>query len=282
MNRKFLSPWGGLGNFLALVPVVGCISYGITMLAVGASVGRQSSTFVVAPFLVMLAAPFLGAMGWVVGRLAARILGPLTPDRWYRALKWCYPLLLVVIAGTASWQASQPIFAAERDARPRVIVNTVGLQLQDVRPAGELIQRAARVYDYLGNVNLAIPWGESRVHFATTGSSLQVTFTSSGSELQVPLPGIDYVIYVDAISLTMGNDAQPVLAMLITGRATGRRDLLAVASDSGQLLYLELLDRTWDFRFVPLAIAQSGTGDLILVGQESQQILVFAPPDSAR
>ena len=57
--------WGGLPDFCALVPVVWCLSYAITMLVVGSRIGRQSSTFAIGPFLAIIGAPFLGAVGLV-------------------------------------------------------------------------------------------------------------------------------------------------------------------------------------------------------------------------
>jgi hypothetical protein len=281
MTRKFFSLWGGLPDFFALAAVVWCLGYGLTMGVVGAHIGRQSSTFALGVFLPILAAPVLGAVGLLVGRLAAFVIGSRVPGRWVRVLKWSAPLVLVVIAGVAARQASGPLYAAERSARPRVIQNAAQIHKRAEALTAVGITRGTRVYDQLRQLNQSIPWGTGSAQLVDHGDVLAVRFAPSGRSLRIPLPGIDYITHVDAIPLQMGAGARPALALLITGRATGRRDLLAVISQAGELVYLELLDRFWNDRSVPLAIAPSAAGDEILVGSEPQHLLVFAPPDSA-
>ncbi len=274
-SRRLLSLWGGLPDFCALVPVVWCLSYSATMLIVGSRVGRQSSTFGIGIGLALLAAPLLGAVGLMLGRLARYILDPFVPGKLARLMKWCAPMVLVVVAIMASRHASGPIYAAEREALPRVIVNSAQLHKRNAGLPTDGITRAVRALDYLAKVNQPVPWGVCSAHLRNLGEALEVSFTPAGHALRIPLPGITYITSVDAIPLKMGPMARPVLALLIRGRATGRRDLLAVISESGELVYLELLDRFWNDRSVPLAIGPSPAGDLILVGSEPQNLLVF-------
>jgi len=273
--RRFL--WGGLPDFCALVPVVWCLSYAITMLVVGSRIGRQSSTFAIGPFLAIIGAPFLAACGLVVGKLSAFLLRSRAPARLTRIATWCAPLLLAMTAIVAYFHARTPLYAAERESRPRVLVNSMQIARRSAPLESANFTPATRVYDHLAKRNQPIAWGDRSVRLANPGGTLDVEFSPAAKSLQIPLPGISYITVVDAVPLAMGPRAQPMLALLITGRATGRRDLLALVSADGELVYLELLDRFWNFRQVSLAITPSPTGDLVLVGTEPQNLLAFAP-----
>src|SRR5262249_5993849 len=134
--RKFLAIPGPVPMFCALVPVVWCLTYGFTVLDVGSAIGRQSSTSgIVVGFAVLAALP-LALLGFAVGRLAEWVASAHIPGQLAKIVRWLSPLVLVLVAVTASRVASAPILAAERDALPRVIVNsaqivrgTVGLSL---------------------------------------------------------------------------------------------------------------------------------------------------------
>jgi hypothetical protein len=284
MTRRFFSLWGGLPDFFALAAMVWCLGYGLTMGIVGANIGRQSSTFALGVFLPIIAAPLLGAVGLLVGRLAASVVGARVPGRWVRVLKLSAPLVLVAIAIVAAWQASGPLYAAERAARPRVIQNSAQLHKRTGSLSADGMEPGSRVYDRLKKINKTTQWGTGSAHLVNRGDVLEVRFVPDGAALLIPLPGIDYITHVDAMPLRLGAGARPALALLITGRATGRRDLIAVISESRELVYLELLERFWNAGFwnatVPLAIKPAAAGDLILVGSEPHNLLVFAPPDS--
>lgn len=275
-RRRGLTCWGGLPDFCAVLPFVWCVSFAVTHLLVGAHMGRQSSTSGIEPFLMLLAAPFLGAVGWVVGRVTTSLLGARIP-RASATLRWKAVLLLVVVGAVAAWQAGAPILAAEHEARPRVLVNTMQIQKRTISWPATDLQRATRVYDVVGKLNSPIQWEGGSVQLVDAGDALELRAASDMAPLRIPLPGIDYIIHVDAMPLRMAGTARPVLALLITGRATGSRDLIAVVAPSGELLYLELLERFWNFREVPLAAAPSAEGDLLLVGTDAQNLLAFAP-----
>ena len=238
------------------------------MLVVGSGTGRQGSTTGIGIGLAILAAPFLGALGLGFGRLVALVVKPVQSARWLRFAGWCAPLALVAIAVVASVQASGPIHVAERQAVPRVMVNLLPLHRQGAAGPTSDMTRASRVYDHLAKMNEAIPWGDGTVLLTNAGDNLQVSFEGAGGSLLIPLQGIDYINFIDAVPMMVDASDRPALALLITGRATGRRDLLAVVSGSRELVYLELLERSWDFRSVPLAIRPSTTGDQILIGSE--------------
>jgi hypothetical protein len=174
----------------------------------------------------------------------------------------------------ASLQASGPIHAAEREARPRVLVNIAQLHRRVAGTVGSQ-QRATRVYDYAQKLNRPIPWRDASVLIADDGDTLEIRVPGARPS-HIPLRGIDYILYVDAMPLRMGAAGDPGLVLLITGRATGRRDLIAVVSPGGELLYLELLDRFWDIRQVPLAITATAAGDQVLVGTEPARMLIFS------
>jgi len=247
----------------------------------GPHIGHQSSTFVLGPVFLMMGAPLLAGAGYVFGKLLALILHAFFPHRRAWLTKRYATMGIVAIAAAAALQAGLSLVAAEHSARPRVLFNSALIQKRGIDlPAGG-VRPASRIYGFLERVDLAIPWRGDLVQLMYRENSVGVEFASSGRSLSIPLTGVDYVVAVDAIELEMGSSHRPALALLITGRATGQRDLLAVISESRELIYLELLDRFWNYSSIPLAIAPSPAGDLILVGSEPQSLLVFATQDGA-
>jgi hypothetical protein len=274
MTRRIPISPGWWPVFLALVPATGCVSYGVAIMVTGAMVGRQSSTAGIGAVLALMAAVLLAGVGLVAGRLVAHVLPEMSATaRKHRT--WIAALVLVVIAAVAYWQQAAPMLAADREATPRVLVNTVNLQrAPNAAPSGGLVN-ASRVLDSIGKVNQSIPWGQSTAHLVESGDWLEIIILPHGHRTRVALSGIDYISYVDAVPLRLGQEQRPALALLITGRATGRRDILCLIAEDGALLYQEILDRFWNFRTVPLAIAPSATGDWVLVGSDGQLPLAF-------
>jgi hypothetical protein len=275
----FLSLPAPLPAVCALVSVAWCLGYGVTALVLGAKVGRQSSTSAIAPFMLMLSTPFFAGAGYVLGKLAVLLQRALFPGKRAWLTRRRATIGLAAITAAAALQAGLSILAAERSARPRVLLNSAQIHRREVDLPANSVRTATRIYDLLGKVDSAMPWRDNLVHLVHRGNSLAVEFTPQSGSLSIPLTGIDYVIAVDAVALEMGPRGNPALALLITGRATGRRDLLAVISASRDLVYLELLDRFWNFRSTPLALAPSSAGDLILIGSEPKNLLAFAMQD---
>jgi hypothetical protein len=268
-----LSP-RGLPLFCGLVPVIWCVTYGLTLLIVGSHLGRQSSTAgIPAVFSIMAALP-LSLLGFLIGRVIALPLKHVKSARVARFSRWCALPVLIAVAVAASLQAGVPLYAAERAATPRILVNAANLQKRKDDPATLAAAQATRVYDSLGKINLPALLDGDRVQLTDRGDELELRF-EQGAPLRIPLPGIDYINFVDAIALKPVRDGSATLALLITGRATGQRDLLAVVSQVGELVYLELLERQWDFRTVSLAAAPSPTGDLIIVGLPARSRLAY-------
>jgi hypothetical protein len=265
----------GLAGFCGLAPVVWCVSYGDTILAVGGHIGRQSSTAGIPVFLSLLAALPLALVGTTVGRLLARVLGPAFQTRLRRISPWASPLVLAVIAVVASRTASGPIYAAEIASRPRVILDSAQIHRRAFNASNDGITPASRMLEPLQNLDHEISWQGGSIRVAERNAFLEVEFAPVGTSARIPLRGVDYVNAVDAIVFTMESTSRPALALLITGRATGRRDLFAVVSESGSLVYLELLERPWDLSSMPLALARSTQGDVVLVGSDSGNLLAF-------
>lgn len=280
MSRNILSRIASLPVFCAAVPVVWMLGYEFGRQVAGAAVGRQSSTFGISMFLAILFTPILALAGYGIGYmlrwLIRRILGPDPRPRWLALWRAAVCASLVLIAVVNWYRGAEPIYAADREATPRVIQNSIRLRGTSLAQSGAAVTHATRSWKYAPKVNIPVAWGEYRVSFEPLAEGLKVMFGDGGETLLIPSPGIDYMIAIDAIPVALTRDGTTALAVLVTGRATGRRDLLAVISPERDLQYLELLDRHWDFRTAPLAIAPTPAGDMILVGSDPDRLLAFA------
>lgn len=279
MNSRLQVSPGWWSVFFALVPATWCLSYGVSIMVTGARVGRQSSTTGIAVGLAFIGAIVLAGVGLIVGRIAARLI-PELPEAARRYRTRIAATVLLLVAAIAWWQASAPIHAADREATPRVIVNQVNLRGQMSATPIVDATRASRAYDYLQKIDQVVEWGSNRVQLALFDGVLEVRILPLGQSVPVPLPGIDYVRHIEAATLRLGTARQPALALLIAGRATGRRDLLCVITESGGLVYLELLDRFWNERMDALAITPSPAGDVIVVGSNPQNLLLLSPDET--
>jgi hypothetical protein len=113
--RGILSPWGGLPDFCALVPIAWCASYAITMLVLGPRAGLAGTGYAIQIGLVLMAAPVLGAIGILAGRLAQRV--PAIRS-WAAGMTRWWWLAVLVVAALASCLAIAEILAARREALP--------------------------------------------------------------------------------------------------------------------------------------------------------------------
>jgi hypothetical protein len=188
--------------------------------------------------------------------------------------KWWWPAVLIV-AALASCLAIVVVHTARREALPRVSVQSASFHRLDVVPPTEGITRASRIFDYLARINRPMAWSDGSFRVEGKDDTLVLTFGDTSEVLRIPLRGIRHVAAVDAAAFKTGAGFLPALALLITGSATGRRDLLAIVSASRKLVYLELLERTWSLGPVPLAILQSPARDVVLVGSEPQGMVAY-------
>jgi len=262
----------GVPLFCGLLPLIWCVSYGVTLLTVGSHIGRQGSTAGIPVFLALvMALPFFLA-GAFVGRLVVILLGPVSSPGLICVAKYSAPAILAAVAMVAYWQASAPLYAAEREARPRVLVTSGQICRRpgnlEASQLGSEPAPASRVYRAFAGQLRPYSWNGRSVRLQEVGETLEVSF-GAAKPVEIPLRGIGYINFVDAITFNArtGPDPQPTLALMITGRATGRRDMIAFISESGTL-YLELLDRNWDFRPVQLAIASTPGGEVVVVGSD--------------
>jgi hypothetical protein len=280
MLRQLLYFPGGLPLFCTIASFVGYLAFGFTAFYVDAMVGRPSSTSGISVLTTPIVASMLGGLGFILGWTLRFIVSPLVPTWIARARHWTLPVLLMVVVVFAGYSGAGRVLNYEDAARPEVITNLAGFQKSHSGLGRYSITPAVRVVDNVANLSSQLDWTDRRVSFAQAPDSLQVSFGDSRDTVAVPTAGLDYVNFVDAMPVEFGVGRNPALVLLVTGRATGHRALVAIISEAQQLVYLERIECDWDLRSVALALAASPTGDAIIIGWGSPNFYLLGHFDA--
>lgn len=96
----------------------------------------------------------------------------------------------------------------------------------------------------------------------------QLRDRASSHQVVVSITALNYITSVHAVPVTLAQHAQPGLAVIMTGRATGGRALLIVLGPDYEVLLEERLVRFWDLESLPLEVRTDLTSgdEAIVVG----------------
>jgi hypothetical protein len=104
----------------------------------------------------------------------------------------------------------------------------------------------------------------------------------TGKNVAFRTPALDYITRVDAVpmSVTRGH---PLLAITISGRATGRRAIIAVIDENYKVVIEEQVERFWELRDTPIEIRirAAATDEYIVIGPRCDKSLILRRKDAA-
>jgi hypothetical protein len=247
-----------LPRTLALFVALPFLSWGGAAMVADEMFGRPSSTSSVGIITIPILSVVLGAGAYVLGLLlrpAWRALGGAT---------WASPrtdsVLLIALASTcvlAGVIGVTAVWRHEAEAAPHMLRDTgVVRRLPQPVASWEHVPAPFVASGFRPSGRQEFPAGtivvaEGRVSFAPASREMSEATSGAtsgtGSEApDVPLDheALDYVtaVYTAPLAPQVAGD-DDLVAVLVVGRATGHRNLLAVLDRSGALVYEELLER---------------------------------------
>ena len=264
------------------IPVAAALASGLGLLAFGFTAlfmdPRPSSTAGLGLLFIPIWSLGAGAVGYALG-LAVRALwnrvAPIATGT--RAQRWVLPGLLVLAVSGASLFGWWEVIEAEVAAKPAVVLDSGTLDRQFVPNSDALVRSPMELYKYDRSPQ-TISWGRNNSEVAIGNYEVRIRDTKMPKrEVVISTAALDYITKIDAVPLFSKAENEPLLAVVISGRATGRRAVVLVIGPDYSALLEERLYRFWQLDQTALEIRKEQlTGsENIVVGPGCEKSLVI-------
>ncbi|MBM4361841.1 MAG: hypothetical protein FJ104_04110 [Deltaproteobacteria bacterium] len=255
-------PW-----FCALTGALSVSAHGFTQLWLAQ---RLSSTGALAYIFIPVAAAVVGAIGALLGALVRWIWVRVRGSSAQLESTALLPALLALCVGASAGLAALHTREVEAAAMPRVFVDAGRFErapppsdLSRARPSKLLLDGSSAPKHYA--------WGGRLVEVKRSELGVQVRDTSSGGVINISAEGLDSVTSVHVAQFSAIKSSPPGLAMVVTGRASGKRAMVVLVSPSFELVIEERIERFWPRAENPLHVTrESDESELVVVGGECQ------------
>lgn len=270
------------------IPLFGALLLGLSFTAFGyasmsteSALGRPSSTASLGVLFVAIWGALAAAVGLVLGfivraawRRTRRSTGP-EPRTW--AL---LTILGVAVIGSAGAGALD-VIQYEKEARPRVRLDS-GLLLREFRSDSANPVRASIVLYDAEHTSGAVTWGGNRSAVQFGNDRVVVRDTVTGRHVDFGISTLDYVTRVDAVPVSTTH-GRTLLAVVMSGRATGRLAIVAVIDENYTVVFEEQVRRCWALGDTPLEVRvrPAAADEYIVVGPRCAESLVLRRKDAA-
>lgn len=238
------------------------------------AVGRPSSTaslgFLFVPIWGVLAAVAGLVPGFIVRAVWRRAKGP-DAESNTSALLAILAFAVVAAAGAGAWNAIQ----YEQGAKPRIRFDG-GMVVREFRADSERSVRASTTL-YDTDKSAMLSWGSNRSELLVADDQVVLRDTATGKKAQFVTRALDYITRVDAVPMASMHGPS-LLAIVISGRATGRRAIIAVIDENYKIVYEEQVERFWELGATPVEVrVDPGMEEYAVVGPRSYESLILKP-----
>ena len=262
--------------FGALVLGGGILAYGFTGIGVELAIGRPSSTsglaVVFIPFWSMLAA----LVGFVIG-LGLRGLWPASNTATEPPPKptWMLVIILLGVIGAAGALGATTASQFEAQADPKILLDAGILNREIGAHSGRALRTGSRVYRF-GEQPGSITWGTRSSTFAVYNDRVEVGDTKTSKLFTASTAALDYVTRIDAALLNAPSGSE-FLALVISGRATGRRALVVVLNSTYEPVFEERVERFWqlDDNALEIRVREPDEAESVVIGPTCDESLVL-------
>jgi hypothetical protein len=267
--------------FGALLFGLSLVAFGYTAMRVELLIGRPSSTaglgYIFIPIWGALAAIVGLVLGFVARAIWRRASGPVGPEKRTWALIVTLASAIIVSAGAGALD----VVRYEQQAKPQIRFDS-GLLIREFRPDPERTLRASTVLYDADHKPTALSWGSNRSELLFDGERVVLHDAVSGKNVAFNIPALDYVTRVDAVPMSVTH-GHPLLAITISGRATGRRAVIAVIDGDYKVLFEEQVERFWELRdaSIEIRIRPAATEEYVVIGPRCDKSLILRRKDAA-
>ncbi|MDP4272008.1 MAG: hypothetical protein Q8909_18085 [Bacteroidota bacterium] len=264
------------------IPVTAALAGGFGLMAFGFTAlfldPRPSSTAGLGLLFIPIWSLVAGACGYALGLVIRALWNRLAPNSTFsRAQRWVLPGLLVLVVSGASLFGWWEVLKVEVKAKPAVIIDTGKLERQFVPNSDTFVRSSIELYQY-DRSPPPISWGQNNSEVAIERSAVRIRDTGMPNrEVVISTSALDYVMRIHAAPLYTKAESEPLLAVLICGRATGRSAIVLVIAPDYSTILEERLYRFWQLDRTALEIRKERlTGsENIVIGSGCEKSLVI-------
>ena len=267
--------------FGALLLGLSLMAYGYTGMYAELAFGRPSSTaplgFLFVPVWGVLAAVVGLVLGFIVRAVWRRAKGSAEAERntWALLGTLAFSVIASGVAGALS------VVQYEQEAKPRIRTDS-GLLVREFRPDSEKpVRTSTTLYDS-DRKAAGLSWGSNKSELLFADYHVELRDTVSGKSAQFATPALDHITRVDAVPLS-ATRGPALLAIVISGRATGRRAIISVIDENYKVVFEEQVQRFWELRDTPIEIRvrPADADEYIVVGPRCSESLVLRRKNAA-
>lgn len=264
--------------FGALAGALGFVAYGFTGMFVEVFAGRPSSTASLGIIFIPIWAALFGFAGLLLGALVQtmwRRFKPTSPEIIAKG-KGLWLALLAIVVGSSFWGAVS-VFIYEAESKPIVIIDSGDLSASTATNTDIFIRKSIQLYAGSQTHQNNITWGQNESQILVDGLNVKLNDRKRSIGANLKASGLDYVNYVHSASFASSVNQNPVLVVVITGRATGDRALIVVLDENYRVLYQSRIERFWPIDRTPLEIRRAShqQGEIAVVGPTCDEPLVL-------
>jgi hypothetical protein len=268
-----------------LLPLIIGLTAGISFLCSGFGsliytdrFGRPSSTDVVGLVTIPVISVVIGLVAAAIG-FGVRLLWNMAGFRFIPVRRSVVAAICGIVIAAALALGVAGAMRYELAAGAAVILDRSIVEQIKVRSNYWTISRSAT------QISLADPepepfgWGDARTVARINPEGLSLRDEHRNQECVIAIPGLDYVTSVEAAELA-APDSDPKLVLLIRGRPSGHRAILAILSSDYVPLYVERMVTFWQQDDSPLAIGYSdklGSEVVVIGSSRTKESKAYAP-----
>lgn len=255
-------PW-----FVALIFGIIPISYIWSGLFFEISFGRPSSTSGVGFIVALIYSLILSFVGYLIGKLIKaiwiklKIFEPAPVSAKFSSLFILILLIIIPVYFSITRTANYI-----KKTEPAILADSGILKYLIKTQSAQKIRDSTLLYDNINRIFNTIKWNnnESKILESEGGCSIKDSVT--GKTLSLPITGLDYITNIYGSQFDSKHKNNSLLALVISGRATGRRSIFLIISSDYKILYSERFDRSWKLQDNPLAVFLDKETEIGVIG----------------
>jgi hypothetical protein len=237
------------------------------------AVGRPSSTSSLGFFFIPIWGGLAAIVGLVLGLVVRAVWrgvqGP-EAETNTSVLLAILACALVAAAGAGAWS----VVDSEQEAKPRIRIDR-GLLIRELHADSAKPVRASAILYDSDHKTATLSWARNTSELLIDDDDVVLRDTTSGRNARFSAAALDYITRVDAVPV-LAEHGPPLLAIVICGRATGRRAIIAAVDENYQVIFEEQVERFWQLGDTPVEVREGPAMDeYVVVGPHSYEPFIL-------